>query len=83
MGPYGQVVKEVRAGAHEFIYVDFAHESRSSNVDAHNLARSMISFVTGRHVWLLDVRDAFCISYVQLNKKKGGVSQKKSCLLLS
>jgi hypothetical protein len=53
MGPYGQAVKEVRARARDFIYVDFAHESRSSNVDAHNLARSMISFVTGRLIRLM------------------------------
>jgi hypothetical protein len=46
MGLYGQVVREVRARACDFIYVDFAHESRNSNIDAHNLARSMVSFVT-------------------------------------
>jgi hypothetical protein len=50
MGPYSQVVKEVKTRAHGFFYVDFAHES-SSNVDAYKLlARSMISFVTGSQV---------------------------------
>ena len=50
MGPYAQVVKEVKVRAHDFIFVDFAQENRSSNIDAHNLARSLISFVMGRHV---------------------------------
>jgi hypothetical protein len=46
-------VKEVKVKARDFNFVDFAHQNRSSNVDAHNLARSLISFVLGRHVWLL------------------------------
>jgi hypothetical protein len=50
MSPYGQVVKEVKARARDLNFIDFAHENRSSNVDAHNLARSLISFVPGRHV---------------------------------
>jgi len=45
MGPYGQVMKEVKARACDFIFVDFAHENRSSNIDVYNLARSLISFV--------------------------------------
>jgi hypothetical protein len=68
MSPYGQVVKKVWTRAHDFIYVDFAHESRNSNVDAHILARNMISFVIGRHVWLLDLPEGVCISYDQLNQ---------------
>jgi hypothetical protein len=39
MCSYGQVAKEVRARDRGFIYVDFAHESRNMNIDAHNLAR--------------------------------------------
>jgi hypothetical protein len=34
MGPYGQVVKEIKEGARDFVYVDFVHENRNSNVDA-------------------------------------------------
>jgi ribonuclease HI len=67
MGPYGQVVKEVKARARDLNFVDFAHENRSSNVDAHNLARSLISFVPGRHVWLLTPPEGVCNSYDQLN----------------
>jgi len=46
MCSYGQVVKEIKARALDFLFVDFAHESRKSNVDAHDLARSMFSFET-------------------------------------
>jgi ribonuclease HI len=42
MDLYGQVVKEVKARARDLNFVDFAHENRSSNVDAHNLARSYL-----------------------------------------
>jgi ribonuclease HI len=51
MNPYGQIVKEIQTKTHDFVLVDFVHENRKSNVDAHTLARSLISFDTGRHVW--------------------------------
>lgn len=35
MGVYGHVVQEIRARAASFVSVDFVHESRGSNVDAH------------------------------------------------
>ena len=50
MGPHGQIVKEIQTRAHDFLLVDFVHENRKSNVDAHTLARSLISFDTGRRV---------------------------------
>ena len=50
MSPYGQIVKEIQTRAHDFLLVDFVHENRKSNVDAHTLARSLISFDTGRRV---------------------------------
>jgi len=37
MGPYGQIVKEIQIRAHDFLLVDFVHENRKSNVDAHTL----------------------------------------------
>ena len=46
MCSYGQVVKEIKARALDFLFVVFSHESRKSNVDARNLARSMFSFET-------------------------------------
>lgn len=62
MVPYSQVVKEIKEGARDFVFVDFVHE----NVDAHTLDRSLISFDTGRHVWLLDPPSGICNSYDQL-----------------
>lgn len=41
--------------------VDFVHEGRASNVDAHRLARSFVSYVLGRHVWFLDLPHGVCI----------------------
>ena len=37
MSPYGQIVKEIQIRAHDFLLVDFVHENRKSNVDAHTL----------------------------------------------
>ena len=68
MGPYGQVVKEIKEEAHDFVFVDFVHENRNSNVDARALARSLISFNTGRHVWLLNLSSGICNSYDQLHE---------------
>jgi len=65
-GTDGQIVKEVKARARNFNFVEFVHENRSSNVDAHNLARSLISFVPGRHVWLLTPPEGVCNLYDQL-----------------
>ena len=42
MGTYGHVVQEIRARSNDFRLVDFVHEGRQSNMDAHNLARSCI-----------------------------------------
>ena len=68
MGPYGQVVKEIKEEARDFVFVDFVHENRNFNVDAHALARSLISFDTGWHVWLLDPPSGICNSYDQLHE---------------
>jgi hypothetical protein len=68
MAPYGQVVKEIRERARDFLYVDFIHKNKNSNVDTHTLAKSLISFYTSKHVWLLDLPLGICNSYVQLHE---------------
>ena len=68
MGPYGQVVKEIKERARDFVFVDFIHENRNSNVDAHALARSLISFDTGRHVWFLEPPFGICNSVDQVHQ---------------
>jgi hypothetical protein len=52
MGYYGHIVQEIKARAGSFRCVDFVHESRNSNVDAHNVARSSLPLSLGTHVWL-------------------------------
>ena len=47
MGPYGQIVREIKTMAKDFQSVQFIHEAQGSNVDAHNLARSSLYKVLG------------------------------------
>jgi ribonuclease HI len=63
MGTYGHVVQEIRARSNDFSLVDFVHERRQSNTDAHNLARSCVYAELGRHVWLLSPPDGVCTSH--------------------
>ena len=60
MGPYAQNVREIKARTGDFSEVQFAHEGRTSNNDAHNLARSSLSLDIGRHVWFLDPPVGVC-----------------------
>ena len=64
MGLYGHIVMEIKAGAARFVDAQFVHESRSSNGDAHRLARSLIYEAVGRHVWLLAPPDGVCTNYI-------------------
>jgi ribonuclease HI len=52
-GSYGQIVKEIKDQASVFESCIIVHEGRSSNHDAHSLAKSSIYFEVGRQVWLL------------------------------
>ena len=49
---YGAIVQEIRAYAKSFVSCNFVHEFRSSNFEAHNLARYALGRGLGRHVWL-------------------------------
>ena len=60
MGPYGQIVREIKARTRYFSEVQFAHEGRTTNIDAHNLARSSRLLELGRHVWFVDPPDGVC-----------------------
>jgi hypothetical protein len=62
MGSYGQIIKEIKARMVNFTSVDFVHEGRGSNVDAHTLARHCIYMSVGRYVWLLSQPDGICNS---------------------
>ena len=45
------IVQETRARSCDFNFVDFVHEGRQSNFDAHVLATSSVYDELGRHVW--------------------------------
>jgi hypothetical protein len=64
MGLYGPIVKEIKTTKATFLHVEFVHERRSSNVDAHRLARSFVSLSLGRHVWFLSLPDGVCNSMI-------------------
>jgi len=63
MGSYGHIVQEISARSNDFRFIEFIHEGRRSNVDAHNLARSCIYANSGRHVWFVSPPDGVCTSY--------------------
>jgi ribonuclease HI len=59
---YGKVVHEVVESGKLFQSVEFVFERRSSNKDAHNLARGSVHSAVGRHVWFLNPPDGVCNS---------------------
>ena len=62
MGVYGPVIREIRTGKEAFESVEFVHENRRFNGEAHSLARSSLYNSFGRHVWLLSPPDSICNS---------------------
>ena len=62
-GAYGHIVMELKARATGFQEVQFVHEGRSSNGDAHGLARGSVSRDIGRHVWFQTPPEGVCMNY--------------------
>jgi hypothetical protein len=50
-GLYGHIIMELRTRSADFETIQFVHEGRSVNIDAHTLARGSISQELSRHVW--------------------------------
>ena len=48
-----QSSKDQKSRREAFSKVEFIHEGRHANFDAHLLARSSVSISFGRHVWFL------------------------------
>lgn len=63
-GTYGPIVKEIKVTSATFAHVEFVHERRSLNVDAHRIAKSATSLSRGRHVWFLSPPDGVCNSII-------------------
>ena len=49
---YGAILKEVSVRSSSYISCYIVHEFRSSNFEAHNLAKHSLTLGLGRHVWL-------------------------------
>ena len=49
---YGAIIHEIVRRSNDFEICKFSHEFRSSNFEAHNLAKHALSLGVGRHVWL-------------------------------
>uniref|UniRef100_A0A8R7TDL6 RNase H type-1 domain-containing protein n=1 Tax=Triticum urartu TaxID=4572 RepID=A0A8R7TDL6_TRIUA len=49
---YGAIIHEIVEHRSNFHTCNIGHESRSSNVEAHKLAKHALSLPAGRHVWL-------------------------------
>ena len=52
LASYGAVINEIVEHSLAFDFCNFSHEFRSSNFEAHNLAKHALSLGGGRHVWL-------------------------------
>jgi hypothetical protein len=64
LGRFSAVLEEIKGTASDFASAKFCHESRASNFEAHSLARSSVYLNSGRHVWLMQTPDPFCIPLV-------------------
>ena len=49
---YGAIVREIKDRARFFSSCLISHEFRTSNVEAHKLAKHALTLGTGRHAWL-------------------------------
>ena len=61
---YGAVIREIIDHSKTFTLCSFNHEFRSSNFEAHNLAKHAFSLGIGRRVWLGNPGD---LSFVPVN----------------
>jgi hypothetical protein len=52
MSCYGSIISEIKARTSTFVECSFSHKNWAPNYKAHNLARHLISFEVGRHLWL-------------------------------
>ena len=55
------ILQDIKHQRRVFRAVEFIHESRKHNGEAHALAKAAASLPPGRHVWLTSVPDIICI----------------------
>lgn len=68
MGQYGHVIREIQATRKVFQLVQFVHEGRKSNADAHLVSRSSLYDSLGRHLWLLTPPMGVC-NFISINNQ--------------
>jgi hypothetical protein len=66
MGRYGVIILEIKSRMENFSKIDFDFEGRSSNIDAHLLARSSVNLPAARRLVFRD-SDGIC-NYISLNQ---------------
>lgn len=57
---YGHIILEIKAAAKTFQEVQFVHERRESNFEAHSVATSALFNSVGQHVWFFGLADGIC-----------------------
>ena len=65
-GMHGPIIQEIKSRKDGFTRVEFVHEGRCSNFDAHCSARSYVSFLVGRYVWFISPPDGVFTSYTDI-----------------
>ena len=68
LSSYGAILHEIIDHSRSFLNCNFIHEFRSSNFEAHNLAKYVLRLGVGRHVWLGHPGD---LSFVPTNIGSG------------
>jgi hypothetical protein len=63
MCSYGHIIQEIKSQGRSFEKIEFVHEKREANHDAHNLARSPLYESLGRHMWLMSPSMGVCNTY--------------------
>lgn len=63
LGPYNQITKEIKEDALAFQEMEFVHDRREANHDAHVLVRSSLFSSIGQHICFFDPPDGVCNSY--------------------
>ena len=71
MGPYGQIIQEIKATAKDFLSIYFVHERRESIMDAHSLARPSLHKDIGQLAFVTRTR-------FRINKRVSGFAKKKN-----
>lgn len=59
-GSFGQIIKEIKLRSENF-NCTLRYEGRASNFEAHSLGKYSLSLARGRHVWMVQPHDIFCI----------------------